>query len=72
MMLEEELPRSEGVQYASGEEWRSIINTPVAPARMKQQDRSRSDAQVWTCLVVKAKSHVVKKNIALEASMVGP
>ena len=23
---EDELPRSEGVQYAAGEEWRSIIN----------------------------------------------
>ena len=46
--------------------------TLVAPVRMKQQDQSRSDAQVWTCLVVKVKSHVVKKNIALEASVLGP
>ena len=27
MMLEEVLPRSEGVQDASGEVWRSITNT---------------------------------------------
>ena len=26
MASEDELPRSEGVQYAAGEEWRSIIN----------------------------------------------
>ena len=26
MAPEDELPRSEGVQYAAGEEWRSIIN----------------------------------------------
>ena len=44
----------------------------IAPVRMKQQGQSRSDVQVWMCRVVKVKSHVVKKNIALEASVLGP
>ena len=26
-ILEDELPRSEGVQYATGEEWRAITNS---------------------------------------------
>ena len=59
MTLEDELPRSEGVQYAAGEEQRAI-----APERVKQMGQSRNDAQLWVCLVVKVKSNDVKNNIA--------
>ena len=36
----------------------------VAPKRMKILGQSVNDAQLWICLVVKAKSDAVKKNIA--------
>ena len=36
----------------------------TAPERMKQLGQSRNDAQVWMCLVVKAKSDAIKNNIA--------
>ena len=43
---EEELPRSEGVQYATGEEQRTIINSFK---KMKQLGQSKNDAQLWMC-----------------------
>ena len=58
MTPEDESPRSEGVQYATGEEW---INST---RRIKRLGQSRNDAQLWKCLVVKVKSNAVKNNIA--------
>jgi len=55
---EDESPRSEGVQYATGEEW---INSS---RRIKLLGQSRNDAQLWMCLVMKVKSTAVKNNIA--------
>ena len=40
MTLEDKLPRSEGVQYATGEEWRAI---KIDPERMKQLGHSAVD-----------------------------
>ena len=62
-------PRLEGVQYAAGEEQRA--NTIIAPVRMKWVGRSRKDAQVWMCVVVKVKSDTAKNNIAWEPGMLG-
>ena len=45
---EDEPPRLDSVQYATGEEQRAI-----APARMKWLGQSRNDIQLWMCLVVK-------------------
>ena len=42
MTLEDELPGSEGDQYATGEEQRAI-----APERMKGMSQSRNDARLW-------------------------
>ena len=61
MTLENELPRSEGVQKAKEEEQRELL---IAPERMKQLGQSGNDAQLWMCLVVKVKSNAVKNNIA--------
>ena len=61
MTPKHESPGSEGVQYATAEEWRK---TTKAPERMKLLDQSRNDAQLWMCLVVKVKSDAVKNNIA--------
>ena len=35
----------------------------TAPERMKRLGQSRSDSQVWMCLVVKVKSNAVENNI---------
>ena len=59
MTLEDELPRSGGDQYATGEEQRAI-----APERVKRMGQGRNDAQLWVCLVVKVKFSDVKNNIA--------
>ena len=39
--LKDELPRSVGGQYATGEEWR------ITPERMKRQSQSKNNIQLW-------------------------
>ena len=41
MILKDELPRSVGAQYATGEEWKNT------PERMKKQNQSKISAQLW-------------------------
>ena len=36
----------------------------ITPEKIKQLGQSRSNAQLWMCLVVKVKSDTVKSNIA--------
>ena len=43
----------------------------IAPERMKRLGQSQNDAQLWMCLVVKAKSDALKSNIAQESRMLG-
>ena len=60
MTLEDEPfqpPRLEGVQYATGEKWRTITNR-------SRKKCSWAKAHLWMCLVVKVKSNAVKNNIA--------
>ena len=52
--LKDELPRSVGAQYATGEKWR----------RMKRQSQSENNVQLWMCLVMEVKSDAVKNNIS--------
>ena len=40
-ILKEELPRSEGVQYATGGQWRNNSQ------RIKGQSQSKNNAQLW-------------------------
>ena len=56
--LKDELPRSVGAQYATGEEWRnnSRKNEAAGP--------KWNDAQLWIYLAVKGKSNAVKNNTA--------
>ena len=61
MTLKDESPRSEGVQYATGEEWKITINSPRKNERLGQ---SVNDAQLWMCLVMKVKSNAAKSSIA--------
>ena len=65
-ILKEELHRSVGVQYASGDQWRnnSRKNEGVEP--------KQNNTQLWVQLVIEARSDAVKSNIAQEPGMLGP
>ena len=55
--LKDELPRSVGGQYVtrnSGE---------ITLARMKRWSHSKNNTQLWMCLVIEARSDVVKCNV---------
>ena len=56
--LKEELPRSVGAQYATGDQWKKIT-----PERMKGWSQSKNNTQLWMGLVMVVKSDVVKSNI---------
>ena len=58
MTLKDELPRSAGAQYATGEEWRNNSE------RMKTWSQIKNNAQLWTWLVMEVKSDTEKSNIA--------
>ena len=57
-ILKEELPRSLGAQYATGDQWR------ITPERMKGWSQSKNNTQLWMGLVIEARSDAVKSNIA--------
>ena len=57
-ILKEELPRSAGAQYATGDQWR------ITPGRMKGWSQSKNNTQLWMGLVIEARSDAVKSNIA--------
>ena len=56
--LKDELPRSIGVQYATGDQWRKT------PESMKRQRQSKNSTQLWMGLGMEAKFDAVKSNIA--------
>ena len=56
--LKDELPRSVGIPYATGEEWRNKSR------KNKRQSQSENNAQLWTKLVMEVKSDAIKNNIA--------
>ena len=56
--LKDEPPRSVGIQYATGEEWR------IAPEGMKKLSQSTKYSQLWMCLEVKVNSDAVKNSTA--------
>ena len=59
-ILKEELPRSVGAQYATGDQWRnnSRKNEGMEPKQKQKQ------TQLCMGLVIGARSNVVKSNIA--------
>ena len=59
-LLQDELPKSEGVQYAPGEEERAITNTS---RKNEVAGPKQKGTQLWMCLVVKVKFDAVKNNI---------
>ena len=58
MTLKDEIPRSAGIQHATGEEWRN------SSRRNEEAEPKQKQCPLWLCLVVKVKSDAVKNNIA--------
>ena len=57
MTSQNKSPKLEGIQYATGEEQRAITNS-------SRKNKSRNNAQLWICLLVKVKPDALKNNIA--------
>ena len=53
-ILKEELPRSVGAQYTTGDQWRNTSE------RMKGGSQSINNTQLWMGLVIEARSDAVK------------
>ena len=56
--LKDELPRSVGAQYATGDQWRNNSR------KNEETDLSKNSTQLWMWLVMEVKSDAVKSNIA--------
>ena len=56
--LQDEVPRSVGAQYATGDQWRN--NSRKKEGREPKQNNT----QLWMGLVIEERSDVVKSNIA--------
>ena len=56
--LKEELPRSLGAQYATGDQRRKNYR------KNEGWSQSKNNTQLWMCLVIEARSDAVKRNIA--------
>ena len=69
MTLKDKALRSEGVQYATGENRQQL---QIVLERMKQQGQSRNDTQFWMCQGMKVKSDTMMNNIAQEPGMLDP
>ena len=57
MTLKDELPRSVGAQYATGDQWRNN-------SRKNEETEPKQKQQLWMWQVIEAKSNAVKTNIA--------
>ena len=57
-ILKEELPRSLGAQYATGDQWK------ITPERMNGWSQCENNIQLQMGLVIQARSNAVKSNIA--------
>ena len=56
--LKDELPRSGGAQYASGDQWRNNSR------KNEYTEPKKNNVQLWMSLVMEVKSNAVKSNIA--------
>ena len=64
--LEDDLPRSVGAQYATGNQWRNNSR------KNEEMEPEQNNTQLWMWLVIEAMSEAVKSNIAQEPEMLGP
>ena len=56
--LKDELSRSVGAQYATGEDWRN------SSRKNEVAEQSENNAQLWMWLVMEIKPDAIKHNIA--------
>ena len=66
MTLKDELPRSVGAQYATGDQWRNNSR------KNEEMSQSKNSGQLWRRLVKEVKSNAIKSNIAQEPGVLGP
>ena len=64
--LKDELPRSVGAQYATGDQWRNNAR------KNEEMEPKQKQHPVVDVTVMKVKSDAVKNNIAKEPGMLGP
>ena len=57
-ILKEELPRSVGAQYATGDQWRNNSR------KNEGMEPKQNNTQLWVWLVIEARSDAVKSNVA--------
>ena len=57
-ILKEELPRSVGTQYATGDQWRNNCR------KNEGMEPKQNNTQMWMRLVMEARSDAVKRNTA--------
>ena len=57
-ILKEELLRSVGAQYATGDQWRNNSR------KNEGMEPKQNNTQLWMSLVIEARSDAVKSNIA--------
>ena len=57
--LKDELPRSVGAQYTTGDQWGNKNSR-----NNEEMEPNKNDTQLWVCLVMEVKSNAVKRNIA--------
>ena len=56
--LKDELPRSVGAQYATGDQWRNNSG------KNEGKEPKQNSTQLWMGLVIEARFYAVKSNIA--------
>ena len=64
--LKDELPRSVGAQYATGEAWRNNSR------KNQEMEPKQNNAQLWMRLAMEVKSSAIKSNITYEPGRLGP
>ena len=57
-IMKEELPRSVGAQYATGDQWRNNSR------KNEGMESKQNNTQLWMGLVIEARFNVVRRNIA--------
>ena len=60
-ILKEELPRSVGAQYVTGDQWR---NNSRKNEGMEPKQKKKKNTQLWMRLVIEANYNAVNSNIA--------
>ena len=63
-ILKDELLRSVGAQYATGDQWRNNSRKNEGMGLKQKTKQQQQNSQLWMGLVIEARSDAVKSNIA--------